>query len=76
MDLLIAKEKPVMLVGAAGSGKTVSVAAKLAALPDSYAITNVPLNFYTTSGNTVGLYRRVARYYRTAVRIFTNTYVT
>ncbi|KAJ8713922.1 hypothetical protein PYW08_007542 [Mythimna loreyi] len=49
MDLLIAKAKPVMLVGAAGSGKTVSVAAKLNALPDSYAVTNVPLNFYTTS---------------------------
>lgn len=50
MDLLIAKQKPVMLVGSAGSGKTVSVAAKLNSLPDSYAITNVPFNFYTTSG--------------------------
>ncbi|KAI8425205.1 hypothetical protein MSG28_007028 [Choristoneura fumiferana] len=49
MDLLITKQKPVMLVGSAGSGKTVSVAAKLNALPDSYAITNAPLNFYTTS---------------------------
>ncbi|CAH2045643.1 unnamed protein product, partial [Iphiclides podalirius] len=49
MDLLIAKQKPLMLVGSAGSGKTVSVAAKLNSLPDSYAITNVPLNFYTTS---------------------------
>ncbi|KAF9414328.1 hypothetical protein HW555_007725, partial [Spodoptera exigua] len=49
MDLLIQKQKPVMLVGSAGSGKSVSVAAKLAALPDSYAIVNVPLNFYTTS---------------------------
>jgi dynein heavy chain, axonemal len=50
MDMLIAKQKPVMLVGSAGSGKTVSVAAKLNSLPDSFAITNVPLNFYTTSG--------------------------
>ncbi|XP_039757462.1 dynein beta chain, ciliary-like [Pararge aegeria] len=49
MDLLIAKQKPVMLVGSAGSGKTVSVAAKLNSLSDNYAITNVPLNFYTTS---------------------------
>ncbi|XP_068619246.1 dynein beta chain, ciliary-like [Battus philenor] len=49
MDLLIAKQKPLMLVGAAGSGKTVSVAAKLNSLPDSYALTSVPLNFYTTS---------------------------
>lgn len=53
MDLLIAKSKPVMLVGSAGSGKTVSVAAKLNSLPDSYAITNVGLNFYTTSGMNV-----------------------
>ncbi|XP_063367395.1 dynein beta chain, ciliary-like [Cydia amplana] len=49
MDLLIANERPVMLVGNAGSGKTVSVGAKLNSLPDSYAITNAPLNFYTTS---------------------------
>lgn len=42
-----------MLVGAAGSGKTVSVAAKLNALPDSYAVTNAPLNFYTTSGKQI-----------------------
>ncbi|XP_045527512.1 dynein beta chain, ciliary-like [Pieris brassicae] len=49
MDLLIAKQKPVMLVGSAGSGKTVSVAAKLNSLSDSFAITNAPLNFYTTS---------------------------
>lgn len=41
-----------MLVGSAGSGKTVSVAAKLNALSDSYAVTNVPLNFYTTSGRS------------------------
>lgn len=42
-----------MLVGAAGSGKTVSVAAKLNSLPDSYALTNAPLNFYTTSGKYI-----------------------
>ncbi|KAL0819776.1 hypothetical protein ABMA28_007817 [Loxostege sticticalis] len=49
IDMLIAKQKPVMLVGSAGSGKTVSVAAKLNSLPDSFAIANAPLNFYTTS---------------------------
>ncbi|KAG7298071.1 hypothetical protein JYU34_018841, partial [Plutella xylostella] len=49
MDLLVAQGRPVMLVGAAGSGKSVSVAAKLNSLSDSYAVTNVPLNFYTTS---------------------------
>lgn len=49
MDLLIADKHPVMLVGAAGSGKTVLVQEKLRNLPDSYAVTNVPFNFYTTS---------------------------
>jgi dynein heavy chain len=38
-----------MLVGAAGTGKTVLVNDKLAALPESYAIANVPFNYYTTS---------------------------
>nr|CAH7754609.1 unnamed protein product [Callosobruchus chinensis] len=49
MDQLMNKKAPVMLVGPAGSGKTVMVAEKLAALNDNYAITNVPFNFYTTS---------------------------
>ena len=49
MDLLIAKKLPVMLVGPAGAGKSVVVAEKLLSLPDSYAVTNVPFNFYTTS---------------------------
>jgi len=39
-----------MLIGGAGSGKSVIVAEKLAALPDNYNIANVPFNFYTTSG--------------------------
>ena len=50
MDLLMAKGHPVMLVGSAGSGKTVLVGDKLGSLPDSYAVCNVPFNFYTTSG--------------------------
>jgi dynein heavy chain len=45
----MAKKLPVMLVGPAGSGKSVIVAEKLLSLPDSYAVTNVPFNFYTTS---------------------------
>lgn len=49
MDQLMAKHIPVMLIGAAGSGKTVVVQDKLGSLPDSYAVTNVPFNFYTTS---------------------------
>jgi dynein heavy chain len=47
--MLMAKGYPCMLVGSAGSGKTVLVNDKLGALPDSYAIANVPFNFYTTS---------------------------
>ena len=39
-----------MLIGGAGSGKSVIVADKLASLPDSYNVTNVPFNYYTTSG--------------------------
>lgn len=49
MDLLMAKKRPVMLVGPAGSGKSVIIAEKLLSLPESYAVTNVPFNFYTTS---------------------------
>ncbi|KAG5306381.1 DYHC protein, partial [Pseudoatta argentina] len=50
MDLLIKKRVPIMLVGGAGSGKSVILANKLATLPDNYNIANVPFNFYTTSG--------------------------
>jgi dynein heavy chain len=38
-----------MLVGAAGSGKTVLINDKLVNLPDEYMVANVPFNFYTTS---------------------------
>ncbi|XP_046432396.1 dynein beta chain, ciliary-like [Neodiprion fabricii] len=49
MDMLMKQRVPVMLVGGAGSGKSVIVAEKLATLPDNYNIANVPFNFYTTS---------------------------
>lgn len=49
LDTLIESKHPVMLVGAAGSGKSVIVNDKLSHLSDSYAVTNVPFNFYTTS---------------------------
>ncbi|XP_078035551.1 dynein beta chain, ciliary-like isoform X3 [Augochlora pura] len=49
LDILIKKKVPVMLIGAAGSGKSVIVAEKLGSLPDDYSIANVPLNYYTTS---------------------------
>ncbi|KAK4884824.1 hypothetical protein RN001_001095 [Aquatica leii] len=49
MDILVANKHPVMLVGGAGSGKTVIVQDKLSSLSENYAVTNVPFNFYTTS---------------------------
>jgi hypothetical protein len=44
---------PVMLVGNAGVGKTVLVCDKLSSLSENYAVTNVPFNFYTTSGKNL-----------------------
>jgi len=41
---------PVMLVGAAGSGKTVLVSEKLAALSENHVVAKIPFNFYTSSG--------------------------
>lgn len=49
MDLLIERKHPIMLVGGAGSGKSVIVSDKLQSLSDNYAVQNVPFNFYTTS---------------------------
>jgi len=48
---LVDKKKAIMLVGAAGTGKSVIINDKLKSLSnDLYAVANVPLNFYTTSG--------------------------
>lgn len=44
-----------MLVGSAGCGKTVLMNEKLSTLSDNYAVTNIPFNFYTTSGNVIEL---------------------
>ena len=49
MDMLVARRRPVMLVGNAGTGKTVLISDKLSSLPEDYLVTNVPFNFYTTS---------------------------
>lgn len=49
MDLLIEKSHPLMLIGGAGSGKSVIVAEKLNNLHSNYMVSNVPFNFYTTS---------------------------
>ena len=38
-----------MLVGNAGTGKTVLVQSKLNSLGEDFVITNIPFNFYTTS---------------------------
>uniref|UniRef100_A0A8D0EXS5 Dynein axonemal heavy chain 17 n=1 Tax=Strix occidentalis caurina TaxID=311401 RepID=A0A8D0EXS5_STROC len=50
MDLLMEKRRPVMLVGNAGTGKSVLMWDKLEALgADEYLVQSVPFNFYTTS---------------------------
>ena len=50
MDLLMEKRRPVMLVGNAGTGKTVLVGDKFASLDaDEIMVANVPFNYYTTS---------------------------
>ncbi|NXJ22597.1 DYH17 protein, partial [Dicrurus megarhynchus] len=50
LDLLMEKQRPVMLVGNAGTGKSVLMWDKLEALgTDDYLVQSVPLNFYTTS---------------------------
>ena len=48
--MLIERKRPVMLVGNAGTGKTVLMNDKLKALSEDYMVANVPFNFYTTSG--------------------------
>ncbi|XP_045020772.1 dynein axonemal heavy chain 9 isoform X1 [Bubalus bubalis] len=50
LERLLAWRRPVMLVGTAGTGKSVLVGAKLASLdPEVYLVKNVPFNYYTTS---------------------------
>lgn len=49
IDMLMEKKHPIMLVGPAGSGKTVLVNEKLMGMGENFAICNIPFNFYTTS---------------------------
>ncbi|NWI20364.1 DYH9 protein, partial [Crypturellus soui] len=50
MDKLLERRRPVMLVGNAGTGKSVLVGDKLSSLDtDAYVVKNVPFNYYTTS---------------------------
>ncbi|KAM5310557.1 dynein axonemal heavy chain 9 isoform 2-T2 [Glossophaga mutica] len=50
MERLMEQRRPLMLVGTAGTGKSVLVGAKLASLDaEDYLVKNVPFNYYTTS---------------------------
>ena len=49
LDVLLERKIPVMLVGGAGTGKTVLINEKLSSLNEDYTVVNVPFNFYTTS---------------------------
>lgn len=71
LDLLVDKKKAIMFVGAAGTGKSVIVNDKLKSLPnDLYAVANVSLNFYTTSGDKINvlLLLLACMYFRTFAR--------
>ncbi|KAM8815016.1 dynein axonemal heavy chain 9 [Rhynchonycteris naso] len=50
LEQLLARRRPLMLVGMAGTGKSVLLGATLASLDaEQYLVTNVPFNYYTTS---------------------------
>lgn len=55
MDRLLERRRPLMLVGNAGTGKSVLVGDKLGSLDtEKYMIKNVPFNYYTTSAMLQG----------------------
>ena len=55
MDRLLERQRPVMLVGSAGTGKSVLVGDKLSLLDtDAYVVKKVPFNYYTTSAMLQG----------------------
>lgn len=55
MDRLLERRRPLMLVGNAGTGKSVLVGDKLGSLDtEKYVIKNVPFNYYTTSAMLQG----------------------
>jgi len=50
LDVLLQRKRPAMLVGAAGTGKTVLINDRVSGLSeDDYMVANIPFNFYTTS---------------------------
>ncbi|XP_075626516.1 dynein axonemal heavy chain 9 isoform X3 [Balearica regulorum gibbericeps] len=56
MDRLLERQRPVMLVGNAGTGKSVLVGDKLSSLDtDAYMVKKVPFNYYTTSAMLQGV---------------------
>uniref|UniRef100_A0A8C3LCE3 Dynein axonemal heavy chain 9 n=1 Tax=Chrysolophus pictus TaxID=9089 RepID=A0A8C3LCE3_CHRPC len=56
MDRLLERQRPVMLVGSAGTGKSVLVGDKLSSLDtDAYVVKKVPFNYYTTSAMLQGV---------------------
>ncbi|NXY74435.1 DYH9 protein, partial [Glareola pratincola] len=56
MDRLLERQRPVMLVGTAGTGKSVLVGDKLSSLDtDTYVVKKVPFNYYTTSAMLQGV---------------------
>ncbi|NXM72263.1 DYH9 protein, partial [Serilophus lunatus] len=56
MDRLLQRRRPVMLVGTAGTGKSVLVGDKLSSLDtDTYVVKKVPFNYYTTSAMLQGV---------------------
>lgn len=55
LERLVERRRPVMLVGTAGTGKSVLVGTKLASLDaEEYLVKNVPFNYYTTSAMLQG----------------------
>lgn len=55
MERLMEQQRPLMLVGTTGTGKSVLVGAKLASLnAEDYLVKNVPFNYYTTSAMLQG----------------------
>ncbi|NWI85455.1 DYH9 protein, partial [Pitta sordida] len=56
LDRLLERRRPVMLVGGAGTGKSVLVGDKLSSLDThSYVVKKVPFNYYTTSAMLQGV---------------------
>ncbi|KFW03432.1 Dynein heavy chain 9, axonemal, partial [Fulmarus glacialis] len=56
IDRLLERQRPVMLVGNAGTGKSVLVGDKLSSLDtDAYVVKKVPFNYYTTSAMLQGV---------------------